>query len=347
MTNPRQWISAETERKERHFRGIVRMHANICKGIARRHGIASPYLYADLYAGPGSLRWKNREFDGSPLIARDELTRTGLPYQAVHFEEDAAVAAQLGEALWTPASLLDAPDPDNSPVFAERCQDAYPRWLASGEGRRDRHGLVYSDPIGDPIPVDLLNATAEKFPRVDLLAYVAANSQYKRKGGSERTRFLADDIAAVNKDIVLIRRPFTAFQWTFVLWTNWAQLPEWQKEGFYRLDSETGRQILDQLNLTAREHREKANTPLFGRHYQRPEPGETYSSYAEYLKHPRFLAVRAQVFERAAGKCERCGERPPTDPHHLRYPPWGAFDAPENLIAICHACHCEIHEKAA
>lgn len=342
------WISAETEVKERDFRGILAMHAAICKGIRQRHGITVPYLYADLYAGPGNLSYCGRAFDGSPLIARDTLTRAGLPYEAIHFERDPEVAGRLGEALWVPASLLDIPDPETSPVYAEPCQQGFPRWLDSAPGS-ERHGIIYSDPIGDPIPVDLFNQAADRFPRVDLLAYVAANSQYKRKGGSARTRWLADDIAAINKRVVLIRRPHTAFQWTFILWSNWTDLPEWEKRGFYRLDSPTGRQILDQVNLTAREHHEKANTPLFGdRHYQRPEPGDAqYRTYAEYLRHPRFLAIKAEVFERANGLCERCGLRPPTEPHHLRYPPWGAFDVPSNLIAICHQCHCDAHGKAA
>jgi hypothetical protein len=55
--------------------------------------------------------------------------------------------------------------------------------------------------------------------------------------------------------------------------------------------------------------------------------------------------VRALAFKRANGHCEKCGIRPPTEPHHLRYPKWGTFDVPENLLAICHECHCEIHGK--
>jgi hypothetical protein len=84
------------------------------------------------------------------------------------------------------------------------------------------------------------------------------------------------------------------------------------------------------------------------RHYVPPRPGvdDPYRTYAEYLRHPRFLAVRREVFERAGGRCERCGARPPTEPHHLRYPPWGAFDIPTNLLAVCHRCHCDIHGKA-
>lgn len=84
------------------------------------------------------------------------------------------------------------------------------------------------------------------------------------------------------------------------------------------------------------------------RHYVPPRPGvdKPYRTYAEYLRHPRFLAVRREVFERAGGRCEKCGARPPTEPHHLRYPPWGAFDIPTNLVAVCHPCHCDFHGKA-
>jgi hypothetical protein len=76
-------------------------------------------------------------------------------------------------------------------------------------------------------------------------------------------------------------------------------------------------------------------------------PGDKpYRTYREYLKHPRFRAIRAKVFQRADGVCERCETRPPTEPHHLWYPRWGMFDVPGNMIAVCHPCHCEIHEKA-
>lgn len=70
-----------------------------------------------------------------------------------------------------------------------------------------------------------------------------------------------------------------------------------------------------------------------------------YRTYAEYLRHPRFRAIRALVMERARDTCERCGKRRASEVHHLRYPKWGTFDVPENMIAICHPCHCEIHGK--
>lgn len=336
------WISAETKRKEDDFRGILSMHVTICKGIRARYGRPGdpPYLYADLYAGPGHLEFEGQRFLGSPLIAQDVLTRAGVPYEAIHFEKDSEVAARLAEALWVPTSLLDTPDPEKAPVYTEACQAGFSRWLNERGSQRDRHGLVYADPIRDEIPYELLNQAAHHLPKVDLLSYVAA-TQYKRRRGADPDRpFLADHVNAVDKKVVLIRRPQTAWHWAFILWSNWENLPEWRNHGFYRLDSELGQQVMDQLNLSTREHREKVNTPL-------PFEDRPYRSYAEYLRHPRFLKVRAEVFERAAGLCEQCRKRPPTEPHHLRYPPWGTFDVPENMIAVCHPCHCEIHGKAA
>lgn len=340
-----KWISAETEPKEADFRGILRMHVPICKSILSRYG-GPPYLYVDLYAGPGNLEYEGDQFPGSPLIAQDELTKAGLEYESVHFERDPAVAGALEEALLVPRSLLWWPDPDNTHVLTEACQVGFPRWLAKTGRQSHRHGLVYADPIRDEIPVGLLNRAAELMPKVDLLSYVSA-TQYKRRRGGDLKRngtsalpLLSDHISAVNKRFAVIRRPRGPWQFTFVLWSNWERLPEWTAAGFYRLDSDGGRQILDQLNLTGPEHHQRVNTPL-------PFDREPYRTYAEYLRHPRFLKIRAEVFKRAGGTCERCGERPPTEPHHLRYPPWGTFDVPENMIAVCHPCHCEIHGKAA
>lgn len=339
------WVSADTERKEDDFKGILGMHINVCKGIMARCGRV-PYLYADLYAGPGHLEYDGRRFLGSPLIAQDLMTRAGIPHEAIHFDEDPDVASRLAEALWVPTSLFDQPNSDTAPIFSESCEEGFSRWLDQHGRQPNRYGLVYADPIKDEIPHELLNKAAHFLPKVDLLSYVSA-TQYKRRRGEDLRRhgvtikpLLADHIKAVNKKVVLIRKPAGPWQWTFVLWSNWVDLPAWQSRGFYRLDSEMGEQILDQLNLTSKEHREKTNTPL-----PFESSGPPYRSYREYLRHPKFLAVRAQVFERAAGRCERCKEWPPTEPHHLRYPPWGEFDVPENMIAVCHPCHCEIHGK--
>jgi hypothetical protein len=34
-----------------------------------------------------------------------------------------------------------------------------------------------------------------------------------------------------------------------------------------------------------------------------------------------------------------------TEVRHLRHPPWGTFNVPANLIAVCHGCNCREHSK--
>jgi hypothetical protein len=257
------WISAETQAKEADFRGILDMHVTICKGIFARNSLP-PYLYVDLYAGPGNLEYRGACFDGSPLIAQQVLTKAGINSLAVHYEQDPAVAARLAAALWVPTSLVDEPDEETAPIYPVACQDGFPQWLDRQGRQLDRYGLIYSDPIRDEIPYELLNKAAYHFPKVDLLSYVSA-TQYKRRRGADADKpYLIDHIQAVDKRVVLIRKPIGMWHWTFILWSNWTNLPEWEKRGFHRLDSHRGKEIMDELNFSKREHHAMHNDPLFG-----------------------------------------------------------------------------------
>jgi len=263
------WVSADTEAKERDFHGVFWTHVTMCKGIVPRSS-RLPYLYVDLYAGRGNLEFGGRQFVGSPLIARDILAGTGMPYLAVHYERDAGEAALLAEALWVPTSLLDTVTAENAPIFVEPCQTGFLGWLDKNGHQPDRYGLVYADPIRDEIPHDLLNAAARLMPNVDLLSYVSANQYKRRRGADERlnganaTRpFLLDHIKAVKKRVVLIREPLGKWEFTFVLWTNWDGYPVWEKRGFYRLDCPRGQAVLDRLNLSKRKRHARDNTPLW------------------------------------------------------------------------------------
>ncbi|MBO0863484.1 MAG: hypothetical protein J2P16_00220 [Mycobacterium sp.] len=334
------WIGAGTYDKEKDFTGLVTMHISICNGIRRRKGCPTdpPYLYIDLHGGPGRLRdGRGRVFDGSPLIVLPALASAELPHETIHFEREPAVAAELTGAV-------DSTVYPCTSVINSSFEDGIDQLLASTRPHRYRYGLVYSDPISDPIPVETFNKIAAHYPRVDLLAYVAANNQYKRANanGYGHGRRLDEDVMGVEKELVLIRESDRAEQYTFILFTNWTDMPAWKRRRFHRVeDSGPGREILNRLSRTKREHHEATNEPL---PFHREVP---YRTYREYLQHPRFKEIRAEVFRRAGGVCERCGLRPPTEPHHLRYPPWGTLDVPENMIAICHQCHCEIHGKAS
>lgn len=230
------WVSKETKQKEEHFAGLVSMVAGAAKGAMSRERFPEPFLFIDLHGGPGRLRFGGQEFDGSPLIARRILSSLGLDFTAVHFEMDPETAAVLSDRV-------------SDGVVCDRHEDGLPVLLAELP-RSDRFGLAYSDPVNTPIPVESLNLLADYFPRLDLLAYVAANSQYKRpnSSGHGHGRELRDDVFAIRKKYSLIRRGHGPHEWTFVFWSNWRPKSAWEKEGFYRTDEPEGRAILDHLN---------------------------------------------------------------------------------------------------
>jgi hypothetical protein len=245
-----RWISAETERKEADFRSILGLHMDICKVILGR-GPNKPYLYADLHAGPGNLHWHGRSFDGSPLVFSGLAAEKGLRHQALFFDSDPVVAAQLSAALsWRQGD-------GSVEVFAEPCETGMARWLARAGIQPWRYGLIYADPIGKEIPVELLTKANAAMPRVDILSYVAATG-YKRRGGPK----LSEHIAAVGKKHVLVREHAGPWQWTFLLFTNWDAYPDWKRIGFHRADSAAGRRILEHLDLTRREIHATTNEPL-------------------------------------------------------------------------------------
>ncbi len=258
MTAPEKWISAETRLKEEDFRGLLKMHLPVCRGILSRHPDWPSYLYVDLHGGPGWLSYRGGpEFPGSPLIAVQEILDAGLQADTLHFEDDPAITRRLQSALYD--SLMAS-----TTVCAERFEEGVMRWLVEHGRQWNRLGLAYSDPIEDPIPVDTFNLLAQQLPRVDLLAYVAANNQYKRANanGHGHGRRLADDIAAVRKHVVLIREPSRAEQYTFILWSNWDRFPEWKRRGFHRLNSPRGQEILAVIDCTKREMHARRNIPL-------------------------------------------------------------------------------------
>lgn len=252
------WISAETERKEQDFRGLLNIHLPICRSILGRQRNPLPYLFVDLHGGPGNLRYAGKTFLGSPLIALDELADARIPYQTFHFEQSPLDAERLTHGV------AQHDQQGTARVHNMLFEQGVPLWLDMLGHQKWRYGLVYSDPIKDPIPVETFNQIAEYLPRVDLLAYVAANNQYKRANanGQGHGRRLADDITAVNKRFALVRKAYRAEQYTFIVWSNWPEFPAWTSQGFYRLDEPRGQEIVEILDCTKAELHARRNTQI-------------------------------------------------------------------------------------
>lgn len=66
--------------------------------------------------------------------------------------------------------------------------------------------------------------------------------------------------------------------------------------------------------------------------------------YAEYLSSPEWEHRRNLVFKRAKNVCEGCGERAPTEVHHLTYK-HVTREFLFELVALCGQCHDAVHKE--
>jgi 5-methylcytosine-specific restriction endonuclease McrA len=65
------------------------------------------------------------------------------------------------------------------------------------------------------------------------------------------------------------------------------------------------------------------------------------------LPESEYLALKAEVFNRAGWLCEGCGRKRYLTPHHRKLLSQGGMDAAENLLALCKRCHDWAHEHVA
>lgn len=71
---------------------------------------------------------------------------------------------------------------------------------------------------------------------------------------------------------------------------------------------------------------------------------EWWARYHAYMKSDAWKLKRGKVLLRAKGQCEGCGERPPTEVHHLTYAHLGSEFLWE-LVAVCARCHARAHNQ--
>lgn len=341
-------IGPQTESKMRHFQKIARMW---CKTVSSIFAI--PYvkakrpvaLYVDATAGPGYRMTDGSQYKSAWVHFLEIAKGHGLPVSAWLFESNPKVFSELQAAVIRreAAHVFGGPEPRRSEKIS-LFNESYQRWLPRFPElipRRIRPyqlGLLFVDPNGpSELHLDSIAAFSVALPRVDVLMYVSATALKRYWQGQIR---LSDLVGEIPKDRWLVRHPDGEAHWTYLLGTGKeSPLKAYKSIKLLDIDDPFLRDALRRMEYTAAEQALLDQIPLpFGE-------SQPYSSYDEYLQHPRYRAVRAAVIRRAAGVCERCGQRAVTEVHHTRYPEWGTFDVPANLQAVCHECHCEIHEK--
>lgn len=326
-------MSDITQIKQDHFRLILRTHLRIVQAIfkKRRYSLDT-FFYFDINCGPGV--YESNAQKGSPLIFLEEVQRLPeLKYSAVFIDKEKENINNLNKYIPPNASHIHVLCGEQAELLPQYFHTNKTQW---------HYGLLYTDPNGI-FDAELLRDFSQQNPyhATDILINcpAAAIKRVRRSPKCQECRTLEDRLDIIQKKEWFVRLALrnSTWQWTFLLGTNWKKYPEFTKIDLINRTSKRGQSIFDILNYTNGERQEISQKDLFT---------PKFSTYRDYLKSPQFLQVKQQLFQRANGLCELCHDAPATDPHHVIYTDWRhGEDAPGNLLALCHPCHCYVHGK--
>lgn len=241
-----------TREKHEQLGGLFQMYVPILRSLSQSRRLRR-FIYLDLYAGPGRY---DHGANGSPLLAAHAFHEE--PWcEAMHcFEED-----------WDTYCRLTASTAAYDKVIAHhaRNQDGIDFDIVRSINR-DSYGICFSDPNcghADSAfgPLDVLNTVAARWPRIDIVAYLSA-ANIKRIRTAFGGPHLIDQVRAIRKPFVRIRKPSGRHQWTFILLTGWEGFPVWKRAGWVNLNSDIGRSYLEELDETWNERRGRRNPSL-------------------------------------------------------------------------------------
>lgn len=98
-----------------------------------------------------------------------------------------------------------------------------------------------------------------------------------------------------------------------------------------------------------REHADEVGQLEWTRERARREEAQRHDKwlgeYREFLRTPKWAAIREKVLARARGWCEGCNEQKASQVHHLTYARVGGNEMLFDLVAICDDCHHKVHNK--
>lgn len=237
--------------KQDDFHSLLSLHVGIVDRMTNKPGKnwQRRYTFIDMNAGPGCYDG----LIGSPLIFLEEIEKTTIPYRAVFIEREAINADALRDNVGL-RSLRHQPliiNDSHANVLRKYIKSQAPK----------TYGLIYHDPSGSVPDFDLLS-DASRAPILDymeFMIYLSATNIKRVRRFQEATnrdakvKLLIDSLQTINKKTWIIRKPQGRHQWTFVLGSNWSKFPEWEKRGFYRIDSPVGQEILRSLTYTDKE----------------------------------------------------------------------------------------------
>ncbi|MBL6996722.1 hypothetical protein [Desulfobacula sp.] len=228
--------SEHTELKQKNLEYILSVQLKIFKHIIANHKwVNDKIFYADIYAGDGGIN----DCAGSPLIFEKVCNENSIKCDPIFIEENPVTAKRLSAKI-------------KSSVINDRNENVLPQLYPE----KNQLGIIYVDPNGDPkfdMLEDFYNKQNTKM--IDLLIYFSGTT-IKRAFKSPITKrdiSLIDNITRLPKKKWLVRNATGKFQWSFLLGSNWIDVPRYKSIGFYEIDSIFGRSVLNIINYTKEE----------------------------------------------------------------------------------------------
>ncbi len=307
-----------TDDKQDGFACMIGLHIKIVQGVMENFGrkgwrFPEKYHFIDTNAGDGIHPFYG---EGSPILFLKSAHRQQIAHHGHFIEKDKGNAIRLkdtveGLGLAQNCTIYNA---DHKIAIKEVTQKVPSRSF----------GMVYMDPNGLP-SLDVLQHVSEKLPKMELLIRIPTRALKRVRNAPQCSGYtLIDLIQQIKKEYWLIRETYahdSRFDWTFLLASNYSQknrknFMEWRSKRFFSLGSPEGMEILHRLNYTKAEQDKIQSLSLF---------------------------VSNAAKKRSGRICEKCGLRPATEVHHLKY---GNGRDPSRVIHVCHECHCELEEVA-
>lgn len=250
--------SSETATKQKHFEGILNILMPVAQKSMATFRKCNPYFWIyDLNAARSEYVNEDtgEQIVGSAVLGVTKARLRGLNYKAVLCElrEDNAADLQRYFARDNNVTVLQG---DNEITL--------PPTLPP-ERAFERFGYVYADPNDAKLPINMLTDmfSRKPFNRIDLIVNIAAASIKRRIQNENYDDIALDSLLRINKKIWLVREPHAKHQWSLIVGTNWADAPDWKKEGFYRLDTDKGGKVWRVLSKTKKQQTEELQSSIF------------------------------------------------------------------------------------
>jgi len=249
--------------KQRHFREILIINFLCLNAIAEKHSwISKEHFIIDLTAGPGYHDMEKEM--GSPLIILDERRKHNLYSKIVLIEKDRNSYITLIKNIekYFPNELsnylVSIECGDNREIIKKYTYKILPK----------QYGLAYMDGFGEKdADFDLLGLLCDCYKRMDLIIHCNCGSIKRSVGVKKIEGFsgkmnLEERISLVyprKKAYGLVRIPYTQWQWSIFIFTNWDAYPKFRSLGFSPIDSPEGQTIIKKLSQKGNKNESKKN----------------------------------------------------------------------------------------